>query len=530
MANLKGLGTYEAIVIGAGHNGLVTGALLARAGLRTLILERRERAGGAIEVSQTIGRLRPSVIRSLRLHDHGLRFIHPTVRVFAPQPDGRALTIWADAHRTAEGLRVWSARDADAYAGFDRKVRAIASFIARLNASTPPDLKSPSAADAISGLRLARAFRGLGGPHQVRETIRVLPMAVADLVGEAFETDALRGALATRGVRYTAMGPWSAGTAAVLLNDSAGNDGGAGGQTVFARGGSSAVSDALVSAAKAFGAEIRCGAEVARIATANGRVAGVALSSGEELAARIVASGADPKRTLLGMVDPMVLGPSLAWRAANIRTPGTVATVDLTLAGAPRFAGLGRDGEAGEALHGRIVIAPGVDYLERAFDASKYGGISEAPYLEATIPSLFDPALALSDGAHRMNVLVQWAPYRLRQGDWDGDAREKLGDLVVATLEAAAPGFVKLVTGLEVKTPVDLEREFGLTGGHPLHAEPGLDQFFAWRPLLGHARYRMPVEGLYLCGSGAHPGGGITGEPGANAAREILADRGKRGN
>src|SRR5712692_4058179 len=356
MANGDGMGSYEAIVIGAGHNGLVTGALLARAGLRTLILERRERAGGALELAQTVGRLRPSVIRTLRLHDHGLRFIHPTVRVFAPQPDGRALTIWADAYRTAEGLRAWSARDADAYVGFDRKVRAIASFIAHLNASTPPDLKTPSTADAISALKLARAFRGLGGRRQARETIRVLPMAVADFVGEAFETDALRGALAARGVRYTAMGPWSAGTAAVLLNDSAGNDGGAGGQTVFARGGSSAVSDALISAAKAFGAEVRCGAEVAHIATTNGRVAGVALSNGEELAARIVVSGADPKRTLLGMVDPVVLGPSLAWRAANIRTPGTVATVDLALAGAPGFSGLGHDDRAGEALHGRIVL------------------------------------------------------------------------------------------------------------------------------------------------------------------------------
>ena len=529
MANGGGLGSYDAIVIGAGHNGLVTGALLARADLRTLIVERRERAGGALELAQTVGRLRPSVIRNLRLHDHGLRFIHPAVRVFAPQPDGQALTIWGDTYRTAEGLRTWSARDADAYVGFDRKVRAIASFIAHLNASTPPDLKTPSTADAISGLKLARAFRGLGGPHQARETMRVLPMAVADFVGEAFETDGLRGVIATRGVRYTAMGPWSAGTAAVLLNDSAGNDGGAGGQTVFARGGSSALGDALISAAKAFGAEVRCGAEVAHIATSNGRVAGVALSNGEELAAPIVVSGADPKRTLLGMIDPVVLGPSLAWRAANIRTPGTVATVDLTLAGAPRFSGLGDNREAEEALHGRIVIAPGVDYLERAFDASKYGRVSDAPYLEATIPSLVDPTLAPTGGAHRMNVLVQWAPYRLRQGDWDGAAREKLGELVVGTLEASAPGFAKLVTGLEVGTPVDLEREFGLTGGHPLHAEPGLDQFFAWRPLLGHARYRMPVEGLYLCGSGAHPGGGITGAPGANAAREILADRGKRG-
>ncbi|MBI2237255.1 MAG: NAD(P)/FAD-dependent oxidoreductase [Actinobacteria bacterium] len=392
---------------------------------------------------------------------------------------------------------------------------------AHMNAATPPHLKSPSLADAMSALKLGRAFKGLG-PKAAREIMRALPMAVADLVAEAFEADAVRGALASRAVQHTAMGPWSAGTAAVLLNDSAGNDGGAPGQTTFARGGPGALAEALASAARSFRAEIRTGAEVVRILTGEGRATGVALASGEEIEARAVVSGADPKRTLTTLVDPVVLGPHLVWRAGNIRMPGCAAKVNLALSGVPRFAGAGGD----ERLRGRIVIAPSIDYVERAFDASKYGRISEEPYLEATIPSLVDPTLA-PEGQHVMSVIVQWTPYRLREGDWDGE-RDGLGDLVVKTLEAYAPGLSDLITARQVITPLDLERDYGLTEGGPLHGEPGLDQFFAWRPLLGHARYRFGLEGLYLCGSGAHPGGGVTGAPGANAAREIAADLGKR--
>jgi phytoene dehydrogenase-like protein len=527
---------YDAIVIGAGHNGLVTAGYLARAGLRPLVLERRERPGGAADtaellpgvrvptVAHTVGRFRPSVIRDLRLSEHGLALIHSDIRATALQPDGPALDLWADPARTAEGLRARSKPDGDAFPAFDRKVRSLASFVAYVQAATPPDLRSPSLADALTGLRLGRAVRSLGGRANTREALRVLPMAVADLVGEAFEDDALRGAVACRGVQFTAMGPWSAGTAAVLLSDSAGNGGGAGGQCVFARGGPGTLAGALLASARSFGAEIRCGSEVMRIAERDGMVAGVLLASGEELSARVVVSNADPKRTLLGLLDPVVLGPTLAWRAENVRTPGSVSKVNLALRGIPRTAG--DDGHDAERLRGRILVAPGIDYLERAFDASKYGRMSERPYLEATIPTLSDPGLA-PEGTHVMSVIAQWTPYELRDGHWDA-RRDELGDLVLDTLEAVLPGISDLVTARQVLTPLDLERDYAMSGGNPFHAEPGLDQFFAWRPLLGHARYRMPVRGLYLCGSGAHPGGGVTGGPGANAAREILADLKRR--
>ncbi len=521
--------THDAIVIGGGHNGLVTAAYLAKAGRRVIVLERREKVGGILDtveiapgvrapgVAHAVGRLRRSVIEDLGLVRHGLVLIQPRVRVFAPQPDGPALTLWADPSRTAEELKTRSEPDGRAYPRFDRRVRALASFLAYLNAATPPDLKSPSFADAMSGVRLGNAFRRLGG-KAAREATRALPMAVADYVAETFETDAVRGAIASRAVQYTAMGPWSAGTTAVLLGDSAGNDGGAAGQSTFARGGPGALAEALASAARSFGAEVRTGGEVVRILTENHRAVGVALADGSELRARVVVSNADPKRTITTLVDPVVAGPELMWRAGNIRTPGVVSKVNLALSGLPAFPGA----DADERLKGCIVVAPGIDYLEKAFDASKYGRVSDEPYLEATIPTLVDSTLA-PEGTHVMSIIAQWTPYGLREGDWDAE-RERVGDLVVKTMEQYAPGLGDLVTARQVLTPVDLEREYALSGGHPLHAEPGLDQFFAWRPLLGHARYRFGIEGLYLCGSGAHPGGGVTGAPGANAAREILAD------
>jgi phytoene dehydrogenase-like protein len=250
-------------------------------------------------------------------------------------------------------------------------------------------------------------------------------------------------------------------------------------------------------------------------------VTGVALASGEEVSAPVVISGADPKRTLLGLVDPEELGPTLGWEVQAVRSPGTVAKVNLSLDDLPAFGTVDR-----ERLRGRIVLAGGIDDLERAFDASKYGRISDSPYIELTIPTLVDPTLA-PDGGHAMSAVVQWTPYHLREGHWDS-LRDDLGDLVLKRLEEVAPGISGLVRERQVLTPLDLERDYGLTEGHPLHAEPGLDQWFAWRPVLGLARYRMPVHGLYLCGSGAHPGGGVTGGPGANAAREVLSDLKRR--
>jgi phytoene dehydrogenase-like protein len=276
---------------------------------------------------------------------------------------------------------------------------------------------------------------------------------------------------------------------------------------------------------------VRCdvsnGSEVAAITSRDGRATGVALASGEAFEARAVVSGLDPTRTLVGLCDPVAIGPTLGWRAGNYRTPGVVAKVNLVLGELPRFTAAGDDARL---LRGRIVVAGGIDDVERAFDASKYGRPSERPVLEATIPSLVDPSLVEGAPARTqvMSVIAQYAPFHLREGTWD-ERREAFGDAVVGMLDEVAPGLAGLVTARQVLTPLDLERDYGLTGGHPLHGEMALDQWFAWRPLLGHARYRLALEGLYLCGSGAHPGGGITGGPGRNAAREIVADLGRRG-
>ncbi|HEY7754702.1 MAG TPA: NAD(P)/FAD-dependent oxidoreductase [Actinomycetota bacterium] len=524
--------SYDAIVIGAGHNGLVTAAYLAKAGVKVLVLERRDRVGGICDtleiadgyrapgIVHTVGRLRRSVIADLGLVRHGLVTIEPAARVFAPQPEGPPLTLWADAARTAAELRGRSVVDAEGYAGFDKRIRSLASFLSYLHAITPPDVKNPSMADAMNGLKLGNAFRRLG-KRPGREATRAIPMAIADYVAEAFETDAVRGAIAARATQYTAMGPWSAGTTAVLLADSAGNDGGAAGQATTVKGGPGALADALASAARTFGAELRTGAEVVGVLSRNHRAFGVALASGEELHARAIVTAADPKLTLTTLVDPVEIGPHLRWRASNIRTPGTVSKVNRALSGLPTF----RGGDP-ERLGGRILVAPSIDYLEQGFDHSKYGRVSEEPYLEATIPTIGDPTLA-PEGGHVMSVVVQWTPYALREGDWTTE-RDHLADVVVKTMEQHAPGLGELITARQVLTPVDLEDDYGLSGGHVYHAEPGLDQFFVWRPLLGHARYRLGLVGLYLCGSGAHPGGGVTGAPGANAAREILADLGSR--
>jgi phytoene dehydrogenase-like protein len=517
----------DTIVIGAGHNGLVAAAYLAKVGRQVLVLERADAVGGILRgprlaegfhapgVVTTVGRLRASVVRDLRLATHGFDAISPDVRVFAPQPDGSAVTFWADPRRTSDELRPRSPSDAGAFEAFDAKVRAIASFMAYVNAATPPDPKSPSLADVIMGLKLGKAFRNLGA-RTGREAIRALPMAVADLVQEVFESEAVRGPLAARGVLYTAMGAWAAGTAAVFLNDSAGTDGGAPGTTVFARGGTQALADALASSARSLGADIRIGMEVTQIRSHGGRVRGVTLANGSEIDAGVVVSAADPKRTLL-LCDSVELGPTLVWQAGNIRQPGATAKVDLALSRLPAFQGTSPD-----RLEGRIVIAPSIDAVERAMDAVKYGHVSEDPILEATIPSLTDPTLA-PEGKHVMSVVVQAAPRNLRGAEWKNE-RDRLGDIVVKTLGRYTPGLGELIEDRVVTTPEDLEADLGLSEGCVQHAEPGLDQFFAWRPLNGHARYSFGLPGLYLAGSGAHPGGGITGAPGANAARQILRD------
>jgi len=538
MTGSTGRGRHDAIVIGAGHNGLVAAAYLARAGRSVLVLERRSSVGGALAtvelapgvrapaVAHTVGRLSPAVARDLDLRAHGLALLAPSIRAFAPQPDGRAVVLHADPGATSDALEAWSPADAGAFREFDRRVRTLARFLAAMADETPPDVNAPGLGDALAGLRLSRSFRGLGRIDG-RTALRILPMAVADFVAEAFETEAVRAVMAWRGVRYTAMGPWSAGTTKVLLDDAAGNDGGAVGETVFARGGPAALAEALAAAVRRHGGTIRTDAEVAAVTSRDGLVTGVVLASGEEMVSPVVVAGIDPKRLLAGLVDPVAIGPTLRWRAGNLRTPGTVAKVNLVLDGLPEVPAAGGDPRR---LRGRILVGfTAIDDVERAFDAAKYGRLSDEPVLEATIPSLADPSLVADapEGTHVMSVLAQWAPYRLREGDWDS-RRDELGDRVLARLETVAPGIAGRVRTRVILTPVDLERDYGLTGGHPLHVEAGLESFFLWRPLLGWARYRMPVGGLYLAGSGAHPGGGVNGLPGRNAAREVLADLRRR--
>jgi phytoene dehydrogenase-like protein len=517
----------DVIVIGGGHNGLIAAAYLAKAGHRVTVLEAAPEIGGILRttspaegvvapgLAHTVGRLRASVVNDLQLERHGFETITPAVRMFAPQPDGSAVTFWGDPGRTASELRERNAHDGAAFEGFDSKVRAIASFLAYINVATPPHAKTPSLADAIMGLKLGKAFRDLGA-RTGREAIRALPMAVADLVQEVFDDEAVRGPLTTRGVLYTSMGPWASGTAAVFLNDSAGTDGGAAGTTVFARGGTAALANSLGSAAEARGVDVRTSAEVVAIRSKEGRVRGVTLADGTEIDARVVVSAADPKRTLR-LCDPVELNPYEVWRAENIRQPGATAKVNLVLSGLPAFHG----GDA-ERLQGRIVVGSSIDHVEQAMDANKYGHVAEDPMLEATIPTLVDPSLA-PEGKHVMSILFQAAPRRLRDSEWSTE-RDRVADIAVKSMERFAPGLGELVEAREVITPEDMENEYGLTGGHVYHAEPALDQFFAWRPLNGEARYRLQIDGLYLAGSGAHPGGGITGGPGANASRQILAD------
>jgi phytoene dehydrogenase-like protein len=522
--------THDIIIIGAGHNGLVTAAYLAKAGFKPLVLERRAVAGGACvteeihpgfrcsTLAQSPGPLFPQIVKDLRLEAHGLELINPPVRVWAPDLNGRAVCIYQDVKRTAESLSEVSVKDAQSYPDFVATFARIGGAISPLLAMTPPDIDKPSTNELWNLGKLGLAIRGLGKKDEYR-LLRYSPMAVADLAAEWFESEPLRAIIAAAGIFGAFAGPWSAGTSAAVLLQAA-TDRSAIAPTSFVKGGMGALTDALTKAATAAGVEIRTDAEVTGIRINDGKVSGVGLASGEEINARAAVSNADPRTTFLKLVDAGELDPSFLTKIRNYRAHGAVAKVHLALSALPNFAGL--NGDTSETLSGRIHLGPEIDYLERAFDAAKYGDFSSQPYMNVTIPSLTDSSLA-PNGAHVLSIHAQFAPYQLKTGDWNS-RREELGDAVVNALSDYAPNLKELIVGRKVITPLDLEQTYGLSGGHIHHGEMALDQLFAFRPLIGWARYRTPIEGLFLCGAGTHPGGGVTGMPGANAARSIIKD------
>ena len=525
---------HDVIVIGGGHNGLIAAAFLAKAGLKTLVLERMDRVGGCARTGDLAPGFRcptlahaaaidPAIVRGLALERHGLRIIRPEAQVCAPTADGRALVLWADARRAIDEVRAFSTADADRYPRFLSSFAAIARVLRRVCEMTPPALDDPKAADLMELLKTGRAFRALGKADAYR-LLRWMPMAVADLAGEWFESEPLRAAVASGGIAGSFLGPRSAGTAAILLLLGA-----AEGHPLatgwFTAGGPGALADALAASARASGAEIRTDAEVTQIDVTDETATGVTLASGEQMSARAVVSGADPKRTLLGLVDPVHLAPDFIRHVQNIRAHGTLAKVNYAVSRLPDFTGLStRDAsQQASALSGRVRLAADIDAIERAFDAAKYGGFAEEPWIELAIPSIADPTLAPA-GQHVVSAYVQYAPHRLR-GDrrWDA-VRENLGGAATRTIERYAPGFASSVIARDVITPLDLERTYGLTGGHIFHGELALDQCFMARPLLEWARYATPIRRLYLCSAGTHPGTGLNGRSGALAARAIQRD------
>ena len=520
----------EIVILGGGHNALVTAFYLAKKGLKPLVLERREVVGGAAVTEEFHPGFRCStlahaggpplsaILKDMQLARHGLEKLESPVRIFAPTWEGRALTLYTDTQRSVAEIQNFSAKDAASYSEFAASLARVSEIIAQLLPLTPPVIEKPSKEDIWKLLKVGRRVRGLGKKEMMR-LIRWGPMAVADFVAEFFETDLLRAVIAARGIFGAQMGPWSAGSTALLLWR-AGADPYPVGNSAVPRGGMGALTAAMAAAAKEAGAEIRTSAEVKQILVKNGRVTGIALANGEEIAAKAVVSGADPRRTFLSLLDPVHLPPSFVVKMQNYRCNGTAAKINVALDALPTFFALKNPSDANSALAGRIHIGPGIDYLERAFDDSKYGEFSRAPYLDISIPSILDSSLAPA-GKHVMSIYMQFAPYKLKQGDWT-QQRDPLRDTVLKTLSAYAPDLPQKILAVQTITPKELDITYGLTGGHPFHGELALDQIFTMRPLLGWARYATPVAGLFLCGNGTHPGNGVTGASGHNAAREIL--------
>ncbi len=520
---------YDAIVVGAGHNGLVTAAYLAGAGWKVLVLERRELVGGCAVTEELWPGFRVStaaylsslmqerVVQDLELHRFGYHVQPKDPAFFSLFPGGRTFFMWQDERKTLEEVARFSKKDAAALPEYEAMLERLARVVEWLLLTTPPNLPPESARDYLDWVRIAARIARLGR-EDVSRLVKIFTQSVADFLDDWFESPELKVTLATDGVIGANGGPRSPGTAYILLHHTMGSVGGKRGLWGFVRGGMGALSNAIAESARSRGAEIRTGAQVNRILVRGGCVRGVLLASGEEIEARTVASNLDPHVTFLRLVGESELDPAFAGSIRRFRTEGTSAKINLALDGLPEFRAL--PGAPGPQHRATMHICPSIDYIERAWDEAKYGRPSESPLLELTIPTMYDASLA-PPGKHIMGIFLQYAPYSLRGNTWD-QLREPFADRVLELVEEYAPNIRSIVEARQVLTPLDIERVYGVTGGNIFHGEMSLDQMFSLRPVAGWARYRTPIRGLWLCGSGAHPGGGVMGAPGHNAAREIF--------
>jgi phytoene dehydrogenase-like protein len=520
---------YDVIVIGGGHNGLVNAAYLARAGRSVLVLERRHVLGGAAVTeeifpgfkysvcSYVVSLLRPEIIRELELPRHGMEIL-PLDGTFTPMPDGDYLWRVNDHSKTRREIARHSRLDAEAYDEYGKAMIEMGRFVKPLLAMTPPDPTRLDPRGLLKLLAIGRRFRRLSQQDRYNQ-IQLMTMSASDFLDQWFETDVLKATMSASGIIGTFLGVRSPGTAYVLLHHYMGEIDGAFRSWGLSRGGTGAVSNAIGAAAREAGATIRTESPVAQILVKDGRAAGVVLESGEEIAADAVSSSVDPRLTFLKMVGSRHLPEEFVSEVMRYKFRGSSGKVNLALDALPDFRALPGPGVH---LRGAISISPSVDYMERAYDDAKYGRFSRRPYIDIVIPSLTDPSVA-PPGKHVMSCFVQYAPYHLAQGNWD-DQREAFGDTVVDTIAEQAPNLKDIILHRQVLTPLDLEREFGLTEGNIFQGELTLEQLFFLRPVPGWADYRTPIHGLYMCGSATHPGGGIMGAPGKNAAAKILKD------
>jgi phytoene dehydrogenase-like protein len=520
---------YDVIVIGGGHNGLVNAAYLAKAGKKVLTLERRHVLGGAAvteeivpgflfsECSYVVSLLRPEIIRELDLPRHGLEIL-PLDGTFTPMPSGDFLWRMNDHARTQREIRRHSLVDAEAYDEFSKMMTPMCRFVKPLLSMIPPDPTTLKPGDLRQLNFLLQRFRSLSSDERYT-LVQLMTMSAADFLDQWFETDVLKATMSASGIIGTFLGVRSPGTAYVLLHHYMGEIDGAFRSWGFSRGGTGAISNAIASAAREAGVEIRTDAPVAKILVKHNRACGVVLQSGEEISARIVSSSVDPHLTFERFLEPSELPADFLESVRRYKFRGSSGKLNLALSALPDFKCLPGPGAH---LRGAISISPGVDYMERAYDDAKYGRFSRRPYIDMVIPSLTDPSVA-PPGKHVLSCFVQYAPYKLASGTWD-EQREAFGDTVINTIAEYAPNIKKIIVGRQILTPLDLEREFGLTQGNIFQGELSLEQLFFLRPVPGWAYYKTPVANLYMCGSATHPGGGIMGAPGRIASQVILKD------